>query len=137
MIVAFFFIMDCVRNRCVFKDIDQILPVASSALMFGSAVFYPLEVLPINIRGIFELISLPLLSKKPEGCSHGPTSRLYEAITRNYFNRVFSELVLKSFNRVKENLPMFLKNTPLNSLVFIKFLKYTTIKSCMERVYSI
>ena len=35
-----------------FKDIDQILPVVSSALMFGSAVFYPLEVLPSNIRGI-------------------------------------------------------------------------------------
>ena len=44
-----------------FKDIDQILPVVSSALMFGSAVFYPLEVLPSNVRGIFELNLIVLL----------------------------------------------------------------------------
>ena len=85
-----------------FKDIDQILPVASSALMFGSAVFYPLEVLPINIRGIFELNLIALTIEEARKVAlMGQLPDFMKLLLVTILTVFFSELVLKSFNRVK------------------------------------
>ena len=81
-IVIFPMVVACLRLSWLmsgigvfFKDIDQILPVVSSALMFGSAVFYPLEVLPSNVRGIFELnLNCFTIEEAREGFLNGSTS---------------------------------------------------------------